>query len=327
MLRLTTVVVLSLFLIACGANKRPAWVNDPSSEYSHQEYLSAVGEGDSMSVANQRAVAGIARIFEVVLQESSLDFTKISTKADKKSGKMQSHTEKMQQFERKLQTEINQVLQGVTVVKSWQEQQGRWHYSLAVLNKREAARRFRRVVTDLDGQIVGQMRFAAQRAHSNITRLAAMQRALNLQQQLQAANSNLSIVSKPRISSYNIRQIEEAISTTLASMRVKVVTPNRNLTANLQRAVHGLGVQQVTEDYQYLLEAHLELADAHFKQGWFWQHGAFDLMLKENGRTLATRRQSIKVSATSEDLLQKRLNDYLASGMTKNIYGLFLSSQ
>ncbi|MFO7896740.1 MAG: LPP20 family lipoprotein [Candidatus Cloacimonadales bacterium] len=47
-----------------GKNEKPKWVDNPASAYPEAYYLSAIGEGDTRSYAENMAAANISRIFE-----------------------------------------------------------------------------------------------------------------------------------------------------------------------------------------------------------------------------------------------------------------------
>lgn len=63
-------VLITVMLLSCAAHakkkkdKRPQWLDDPKSEYSESMYLSAIGEADSRSMAENMAAGNLAKIFE-----------------------------------------------------------------------------------------------------------------------------------------------------------------------------------------------------------------------------------------------------------------------
>lgn len=69
MRRLIIFVLAIMILISCAAqakpkNNKPEWLNNPKSAYPEQMYLTAIGEGDSRSQAEDYAAANLAKIFE-----------------------------------------------------------------------------------------------------------------------------------------------------------------------------------------------------------------------------------------------------------------------
>lgn len=66
-------LLIPFLILACaaqakgksGKNSEPEWVQNPKSLYPDQMYLTAIGEGDSRSEAENYAAANLARIFQV----------------------------------------------------------------------------------------------------------------------------------------------------------------------------------------------------------------------------------------------------------------------
>lgn len=60
--------LLALIFVNCSVyakkQKPPTWLNNPKTAYPEQKYLSAIGEADSRSSAENMAAANLARIFE-----------------------------------------------------------------------------------------------------------------------------------------------------------------------------------------------------------------------------------------------------------------------
>ena len=73
-IRIITTLLLGLVLTACSS-KQPDWVDNPGEEFPQKRYLSAVGEADNRSTADDRALANLAKIFEVAIRDNSLDFS------------------------------------------------------------------------------------------------------------------------------------------------------------------------------------------------------------------------------------------------------------
>ncbi len=65
----TVLILIILILVSCAVfakkkkNKSPEWLNSPKSIYPEQLYLSALGEGDSRTMAENYAIANLAKIF------------------------------------------------------------------------------------------------------------------------------------------------------------------------------------------------------------------------------------------------------------------------
>ncbi|MBN1327801.1 MAG: LPP20 family lipoprotein [Candidatus Cloacimonetes bacterium] len=72
--------LITLLLLSCAVQAKskkskdsiPEWLNDPKSVYPEQLYLSAIGEGDSRSEAENYAAANLAKIFESKVKTDEL---------------------------------------------------------------------------------------------------------------------------------------------------------------------------------------------------------------------------------------------------------------
>ena len=73
--KIITTLILGFVLTGCGSTQ-PDWVDKPAEQYPQQRYLSAVGEADDRNTADGRALANLAKIFEVAIKDSSLDFSR-----------------------------------------------------------------------------------------------------------------------------------------------------------------------------------------------------------------------------------------------------------
>ena len=60
--RIVAVLAACLALAACSS-KQPGWVDQPAGKYPQQDYLSAVGEADTRSTADERALANLVLEF------------------------------------------------------------------------------------------------------------------------------------------------------------------------------------------------------------------------------------------------------------------------
>ena len=182
-------LILGLAQTACSS-KQPDWVDTPTEEYPQQRYLSAVGEADDRSTADDRALANLAKVFEVAVRDRSLDFSQARVSADQ-SGSTVSN---VQTAARYVTTEARQILEGAQLVESWQGETGKT-YSLAVLEKAPATRRFREAVRGADRQIADRVNYASQQAPNPVVALAALEQARKIETERSNLNRNLAVVS------------------------------------------------------------------------------------------------------------------------------------
>jgi hypothetical protein len=63
-------ILMALLMFSCAVhakkkkNKAPKWLENPKKEYPENMYLSAIGEADNRSMAENMAAGNLAKIFE-----------------------------------------------------------------------------------------------------------------------------------------------------------------------------------------------------------------------------------------------------------------------
>lgn len=128
---LVLIILLILGSFAFAKDKdRPAWVDNPDTEYNNLLYLSAVGTGSSRSAAEDNARANIAKIFSTnITTESGFEqrYNEIISGSDASSRTSTSQTDK-------LMISSNQSLVNIQIGKSWTDKMGQV-YTVAYLHR------------------------------------------------------------------------------------------------------------------------------------------------------------------------------------------------
>jgi hypothetical protein len=314
-------LVVGFVLTACGSNQ-PNWVDTPTEQYPQQRYLSAVGQADDRSTADDRALANLAKIFEVAISDRSLDFSQSRVIADQ-SGSTGSN---IQTASRYVTTEARQVLEGAQLVESWQDETGKT-YSLAVLEKAPATRRFREAVRSADRQIADRVTYASQQAPNPVVALAALEQARKIESQRSNLNRNLAVVSGKGIKApFDQADLEELLRNALATLHFKAEAISPELQQNLESAIGTLGIT-LDKQAPYLLVASMDTEPVQQQQGWYWLRGSTQLSLIFQGETLAQKRWPLKVSALEKGMVEQRAKDKLSEQMAGFLYELITSVQ
>ena len=317
----TAILVVGFVLTACSSTQ-PEWVDKPTEQYPQQRYLSAVGEADDRSTADDRALANLAKIFEVAVSDRSMDFSQARVSVDQ-SGLATSN---VQLASRYVSTEVRQVLEGAQLVASWQGQEGKT-YSLAVLEKSPATRRFREAVRGADRQIDDRVNYASQQAPNPVVALAALEQARKIENQRNNLNRNLAVVSGKGIKAPHDRaSLEKLLRNALASLHFHAEADSAELQRNLESAIGTLGIT-LDRKAPYLLTASMDTEPVQQQQGWYWLRGSTQMSLIFQGETLASRRWPLKASAQDEGMVEQRAKDKLSEQMTAYLYELITSVQ
>lgn len=317
-IKIAVIIALSFLLTACSStSKQPDWLDKASEKYPQQRYLSAVGEADNRNTANDRALANLAKIFEVAVKDKSLDISQAQVSTGL-SGRIVTNTQSAARY---VSTEAQQVLEGAQVVESWQAEQGKT-YVLAVLEKSPAERRFREAIRSADRQIEDRVKYAGQQATNPVVALAALEQARKIEHKRNNLNRNLSVVSGKGITAhYDQAHLEKLLRNALATLRFHAVADSTQLQHSLESAIGALGIT-LDENSPYQLKATMDTEEIQKKQGWYWLRGSTELSLIHKDETLAKKRWSLKVSATDKGMVEQRAKDRLSDQMEVYVYEL-----
>lgn len=325
--RALAVLLGTILLVGCsGAPKQPDWVDNPDLVYPSDIYLTATGSSSERDSASDRARANLAKIFEVAVQESTLDFSKATvTTVAAEEGTVQA-TSNEQSVARTVSTEARQVLEGTEVPEYWQSADGRI-YAIAVLEKRPAAGRFRQEILEQDRQVNDLVGYAVNKADNPVAALNALQDARAIQVVRDANNQNLMILTagKGVRGQYDLAEIDGLIRQGLSQLRVAVRAEDPEVKAQLEKALATLGVQNAA-DSNLQLAGRMDTGPVEQKQGWYWLRGAYELEFTDDGSVLAKDRWTIKVSATDQSVLMPRARDDINANLPSYVYEL-LSAQ
>ena len=321
-IKIITTLFLSLLLAACSlTSSQPSWLDQPAENYSQERYLSAVGEADSRNAANDRALANLAKIFEVAIKDQSLDFSE----AQITTGESGRVTTNKQSIARYVSTEAKHVLEGAQVVETWQSDDGR-SFALAVLEKAPAERRFREGIRSADRKIAERVSYASQQAPNPVAALAVLKQARTIENQRSNLNRNLSVVSGKGIpAQYDQAKLEMLLRDALVTLHFSVVADSAQLQQNLESAVSALGIT-LDEGSSYQLTASMDTDDIQQKQGWYWLRGSTELSLTNNDEVIAKKRWPLKVSSTDKGQVEQRAKDVLSEQMANYLYELITSN-
>jgi hypothetical protein len=317
----TATLVFGFVLTACSG-AQPGWVNKPTEQYPQQRYLSAVGEADDRSTADARALANLAKIFEVAIKDRSLDFSQAQVSSDQSERAVSN----IQTTSRYVTTEARLVLEGAQLVESWQAEEGKT-YALAVLEKAPAERRFRDGVRSADRQIEDRVKYAGQQAPNPVAALAALEQARKIENRRSNLNRNLSVVSGKGITAhYDQASLEKLLRNALVTLHFHAVADSPQLQQSLESAIGALGIT-LDKNAPYQLIASMDTEPVQKKQGWYWLRGSTELSLIYQGEALAKKRWPLKVSATDKGMVEQRAKDKLSEQMATYVYELITSVQ
>ena len=98
-------------------NSPPAWTIGESEEFPSKQYLVGVGEGDSRTVAEERAYAAVARIFKANIEAQARDSETYSIEETNGT----ANTTRQLTLGHVTRSRRKNVLKNVTVLDTWHQ--------------------------------------------------------------------------------------------------------------------------------------------------------------------------------------------------------------
>lgn len=320
---LKSLFLLSVLLVFTGCASTPSspkWLNKPYDKHPKSRYLVSVASADNSNDADSRALAGLSRNFEVAIKDTTMDFSKASVARKNKQQVITNESN----VTRTLNAFSSEVLEGASVDERWKSEQG-LHHSLAVLNKAQAARRFRGRLHSMDSDTSRLVAKSSSTANL-VVALSALEKARQLQQERLQLDRNLSVVAgsgKP--TRYSESYFRDQIYKILAKQRFRIQAEPSQLATQLQSAVSQVG-SKVSNNAAYTLYGVLDMNEVIQKQGWFWLRGSLELKLEYNGKIIAKKRVELKEASKQQEMLETRMLDKLTAKMGNYFYSLLTSA-
>lgn len=163
--QLTCLLVFAGLLSACGSSGPPLWISSPDEVYNPNEYLTAVGDGDSNQRAQDTAMANLARIFRADIQASEQLVEEYREVADGQRVEVDWVSELISST----QITSNLELLNVRILESYAANDG-MHYALAGLERLPTAAIYTREISNNEMQL----RALEQRAEEERSTLASI---------------------------------------------------------------------------------------------------------------------------------------------------------
>ena len=233
--------ILLLGLVGCKTltgGGTPDWVANPKTSYPDNQYLVAVGEGDTRRTAENSAAANLSRIFEAHIEsdERILD----------QSRETGESFERTTDFTADINILSSETLYNIQHAEAWKDSVGRYH-AVAYLNRRETASIYR----DKIGELTRRVNFLiAHAAHTTeLLKEYALLRAAN-RHAAEASNllRQLKVIHPPSVPgstpSYSVNALRKNLAETAKKIRVQIKMEgddNRRITAVLEEQITRYG--------------------------------------------------------------------------------------
>lgn len=311
----------AILMSACSSTpERPAWLDGADVNYPENVYLSASGQAKSASVADNRALANLAKIFEVSIADESIDFSEASISQSNASGSTIRQVDNKQTLSRFVNTQAQQVLQGTRIIERWQDPVSGQQSSLAVMKKAPAAALFMQSIRAADEQTSAAVKYAEQQAPNPLIALSSLESARQRQITRLNDNNNLRVVTGNDINvEYSVETLTKMIKSRLAALSFSTLATDDQALLSLQGGASEVGVQ-LKDDSQYKLVLTLDKGAVEQRQAWYWLRGNIVLNVMDGNSSISNKRWPFKISAQSEQLLEQRLATKLSTELPGYVY-------
>ena len=253
----------AMILVNCGGFvKSPDWVNHPSARFPQTAYLVGVGESDSRSGAETAALAVLARIFHVRIEQKTEEWQQYL----QVESKGRSRVEQNQSIAVLTKASTDRVLEGAEIVEVAQEKSR--YYALAVINRQQATNRLTEQIQQLDEEVRKTLDLA-QEGSTKLIRIRNYKDTIKRLMLREAYNTDLAIVNllgegvPPLIST---REVVQVFSTWLAKNFLVDVQISGSESAVIKKAITEALLQE-----EFPVAATTEGAD-------LWVTGAVDIV-------------------------------------------------
>lgn len=306
-------VVSCLLLTGCMQSTgvvsadRPDWLSTESVEYPNAQYVTANGSAEDPERAKNRALANLAKVFELRIRESSTAIQDVqSRKQDGDEDVISS-----QRLTQNVQTQTSKIIDGARIAEQWFDKVEFTHYAFAVLDRKQAGNNIRSEIERLDAETQHELNRLQQSAA--IQQVALLSKALSLQAERAALQKTLKVIDlsgRGMPAQWNLAQLREQMDNALLKMRMALAIKNDDM-GELANVVGGAmgkaGFPANNTAYDYILTSSFDAQPAFQNQGWHWLRGTLVLQLTDaSGRVMGNRSWPIKVSSAQPEMLTPR---------------------
>lgn len=148
-------ICLALFFGGCSSSKNasgdrsmPDWVLNPADEYNEQQYLMAVGSGNTLNEARSDAFANLSQIFQVDVDAQQ----QLYTETIDQSINNQAYSESTSELLKNIQLGTDQELMNTSVLDSEIDANGTY-YALAGMDRAETSRIYQQEISNNEMKI------------------------------------------------------------------------------------------------------------------------------------------------------------------------------
>ncbi len=213
---LTLLVPTLLSGCASFTGRTPDWVANPKSAYPENQYLAAVGEGDTRHAAENAAAANLSRVFEAHIEsdERMIDQTHETGRS----------LERTTDFTADVNILSSQTLYNIQHAEAWKDRNGRYH-AVAYLERRTTAALYRDKIGEQTARVHFLMATAEQSAEP-LQKYANLRAALRQATETDYLLRQLKVIHPPSVPDatpgYSIDRLRKALADAAGGIKVGI---------------------------------------------------------------------------------------------------------
>ena len=175
----------------CGWSRSnpPPWIQGGSPEYPVERYLTGVGQGESKTVAGERAYGAVAKIFKAEITAQSQDWE--SYLVMEKRG--QTNTERHLTLDQITKVSTDKVIENVKILDTWVDSKTRQYYALAGMDRAQAGAALVERMNELDQAVETELAEAHQ-TQDKLAKVRNLRRAVKNLVLREAYNADLRVI-------------------------------------------------------------------------------------------------------------------------------------
>lgn len=311
---LAAVVLTAACSSTGGGREKPDWVDGAAAQYPAGQYLLGRGSADSVDLAQERARADLAKVFEVTIAVDGSD----TQRAKGEGGVMRYEAAS----EQRIVTRTEQVISGLRIAELWSAPPvagaggGRQH-ALAVLPRLPAGVALRQEIAQRDEAIEREV-LRARAATDALERAGHAARALTLARERAGFDKALRVVDlsgRGVETTLGVARLQSDLDEQLTRLALipALETSGPFEADNLLPLVKGavasagfLAADDAGAATAYALKVSTQL-DEEFLEGWHWVRGNVELRVVDAaGRVRGSKAWPLKVSAQEQSAARAR---------------------
>ena len=324
-------LLISALVAACATGGgRPDWIAGDSADYPPSRYLTATGSASNPEDAKTRALANLAKIFEVRVEETSRD----ESSAWQQSGEAGTVQGGSQLTARYIDAYSTKLLEGADTVAGWHDTESKRYYALAVISRGQLGTRLRGDINAADRYVQQRMNNArllqdpVARAQMIFSAGSALRTREMLQKDLQIVDRTGTGVP----ASWTGKMLQARLDAALSKVSVRVqASPDSpvDLEALLRAAVTAAGMRYAPDAAAYELQGTVDVQDVGWRDGWYWYRGSLQVSLNRiaDGKVSAAAHWPLKSSGQSQQQSRIRLHDQIADFLNRALRPALLAYQ